>query len=227
MQPDIIILSNSKTIEKYGLTQRAINSLRLSENFKFNEIIIETNTKYLQQGFIYQGSTVITPNEEFNYNRFLNIGLNYCKSDWIIISNNDVIFTEKWFTKIMNFSKQHPEFLSFSPWEPNWHKVRGMVPDRECYEGYRTSYEVTGWCIVLHRSILEKCKLFDEDFKFWYQDNDYAASLEHYGVRHGLIVNSRVYHDVSKSLDLLAKEKLHDMTDGQHQVFCNKWGNNK
>lgn len=224
MQPDIIILSNSKTIEEYGLTQRAINSLRLSENFKFNEVIVETNTKYLQEGFVYQGSNVTTPGEDFNYNRFLNIGLNYCKSDWVIISNNDVIFTEKWFTKIMDFSKQNPEFLSFSPWEPNWHKKRGMLLDRDYYEGYRTSFEITGWCIVMHRSVIERCNLFDENFKFWYQDNDYALTLQHNKIKHALVTSSKVYHSVSGSHHLLDSKDKPFMTDGQIDVLRKKWG---
>jgi len=44
---DIIILSNTTDFKHYGLTTRALNTLRASEtSYKFNEIIVETNTNY-------------------------------------------------------------------------------------------------------------------------------------------------------------------------------------
>jgi len=225
-KPDIIFLSNTKDIHHYGLTTRAINTLRSSEDYSFNEIIVETNTDYLKRGYVYHGSTVITPNEEFNYNRFLNIGLKYTKSDWIIIANNDVIFTSGWYTKLMDFHNSNSKFLSLSPYEPNWHIKKGMPNSVPYYAGYKTSYEIAGWCIVMHRSVVEQCNLFDERFKFWYQDNDYAETIQHEKIPHALITSSRVYHDISKSYDTLSPEKLHEMTHVQHQIFIQKWNKN-
>ena len=73
MNVDIIFLSNTVNIEQYGNTQRAINTLRMSEtNINFNIIIVESNTKYQNLGFWYYGCKVITKEEEFNYNKFLN-----------------------------------------------------------------------------------------------------------------------------------------------------------
>jgi GT2 family glycosyltransferase len=224
---DIIILSNTTDLKHYGLTTRALNTLRASEtSYKFNEIIVETNTNYLDRGFLYHNSTVITPNEEFNYNRFLNFGLTKTESDWIVISNNDVIFTKKWFTKLMIFQKDNPDALSLSPFEPNWHPIHGLAGDINCYFGYRAAHEIAGWCIVLNRSVIEKCKLFDEAFTFWYQDNDYGKTLEANNIKHALVVSSRVYHDNSSSHDTVSnKEKLNSMTHNQIQTFNNKWKN--
>lgn len=221
--PDIIFLSNTKDIHHYGLTTRSINTLRASEPFSFNEIIVETNTDYLKRGYVYHGSTVITPNEEFNYNRFLNIGLKYTKSDWIIIANNDVIFTSGWYTKLMDFQYKNPHYLSLSPYEPNWHNNKNMLNTISHYEGYRTSFEITGWCIVINRSVVDKCNLFDEQFKFWYQDNDYAETLNYKNIPHALVTESRVYHDISRSYDTLTSQQLHEMTHAQEQIFNKKW----
>lgn len=226
IKPDIIFLSNTKDIHHYGLTTRAINTLRASEAFSFNEIIVETNAEYLNRGFIYNGSTVVIPNEDFNYNKFLNIGLKYSTSDWVIIANNDVIFTQNWFTNLMDFQSKNPQYLSLSPYEPNWHIEKGMHKTASHYAGYRTSYEITGWCIVIHRSVIDKCELFDEQFKFWYQDNDYAETIRHAKIQHALVTNSRVYHDISKSYDTMSAEKLHEMTHAQTQIFYKKWPQN-
>jgi GT2 family glycosyltransferase len=222
---DIIFLSNSNDLKHYGLTTRALNTLRSSEtSYSFNEIIVETNTNYLDRGFIYNGSTVIIPNEEFNYNRFLNFGLAKTTSDWVVISNNDVMFTKNWFTKLMAFQKINPDVLSLSPYEPNWHPVHGLSNDNDCYFGYRAAHEITGWCLVIHRSVIEKCKLFDETFAFWYQDNDYGKTLEFNKLKHALVVSSRVYHDNSSSHDTVSSEdQLNLMTHKQANVFYKKW----
>jgi GT2 family glycosyltransferase len=99
-----------------------------------------------------------------------------------------------------------------------------MLNDVEYYAGYRTSFEITGWCLVIHNSVIKQCNLFDERFKFWYQDNDYAETLKHANVPHALVTGSRVYHEISRSYDVLSSEQLHEMTNAQLNVFNKKWG---
>jgi len=222
------MLANTTDITKYGMTCRAINTLDWSDDtFDFNITIVESNKKHLEQGFVYHTKTIV-PDDKFGYNKYLNHGLNSIQnlSEWVIITNNDVIFTLNWFTNLMNVSEQRPDILSFSPWEPNWHKKRGMTPDKLINEGYRTSFEITGWCLVMHRDVIYDCKLFDPAFEFWYQDNDYALTLQKHNIKHALISNSRVYHMVSGSHDTLPNENKHHMTDGQVNVLYNKWGTN-
>ena len=198
MYNDIIILSNTKNVELYGNTQRTLNTLKWSETeHHFTPIIVETNKNYLDQGFIYD-ENVIIPNEKFGYNKFLNYGLKESNSEWVIVANNDLIFTKKWFTKLMDFHKVNTDCLSLSPWEPNWHIEHGLSINQPVYFGYRTSFEITGWCLVIHRSVIQKCGLFDSQFEYWYQDNDYALTLQKFGIKHALITNSRVYHMISQ-----------------------------
>jgi GT2 family glycosyltransferase len=214
------------------MTCRAINTLLWSEDdeYSFKIRVVESNKDYMEQGFVYNGRDVLTivPNDDFGYNKFLNYGLDKFKkkSDWVVITNNDVIFTRKWFTKLMKVNKAHPEFKSLSPWEPNWHKKRGMKPDREFYEGYRTSYEITGWCLVMKQEVIDKCTLFDPQFEFWYQDNDYTLTLEVNKIKHALCTDSRVYHSVSGSHDTISEKNRHHMTDNQINVLYRKWGTN-
>ena len=227
---DIIFLSNTVDVEQYGNTQRAINTLLLadSSDTEYNIIIVESNKDHLDQGFHYHGCNVVIPDEEFNYNRFLNKGLEHTKGGWVIISNNDVIFTQHWLWRILEFNHHNPGYHSFSPYEPKWHKDKaeqsGIYGDLPFYEGYRTSFEITGWCIVMKPELIKTCELFDERFKFWYQDNDYAKTIESKGFKHALVTDSRVYHMVSKSYSTIPKDKLKNMTDEQCAVFRDKWG---
>jgi hypothetical protein len=225
---DIIFLSNTVDEKQYGITQRAINTLRWSENdIHFNIIVVESNIKYLDNGFVYQGCKVITPDEEFHYNKFLNYGLVHTKTDWIVVANNDLIFTKGWMTTLLEFAKQNPQIKSMSPYEPNWHAEKGLPVGAICNLGYRASYEVAGWCIVFHRSLIEECELFDERFRFWYQDNDYGETLRSKNIQHGLIGNSRVYHMISQSYDTIPNEKKRAMMEDQFKVYYDKWGVNK
>lgn len=218
------------------MTQRAIQTLLCSEpNRYFDIVIVESNQNASKQGFIYNmhtpGSHVdtIIPGEPFGYNKFLNIGLSALDStydtptEWIIIANNDIIFTQKWLTKLFEWQQNNPDVLSLSPWEPNWHVKRGLDPDHGPYIGYRTSFEITGWCLIIHRSVIKQCNLFDPQFEFWYQDNDYALTLEHAKIKHALIPQSRVYHMISASHDTIDETERHKMTDGQLNILKQKW----
>jgi hypothetical protein len=236
MKADIIFLSNTVNIEQYGNTQRAINTLRMSQPYiDFNIIIVESNPKYQNEGYWYHDCNVIAKNEEFNYNKFLNYGLEECKNDWVIIANNDVIFTQNWFSKIIDFNNKNPGYGMFCPYEPNWHKAKeklsaqnaGQIIDgkKDFYEGYRTSFEITGWCLVLKRDTIDKCEFFDERFKFWYQDNDISLTLQNKNIKNALITNSKVYHMVSQSYSTIPDSKKRDMMENQLKIFNEKWGN--
>ena len=51
-------------------------------------------------GFVYPECKVIYPEVEFNYNKFLNIGISNCEGDWVLICNNDLYFYKNWLQEI-------------------------------------------------------------------------------------------------------------------------------
>lgn len=231
MKIDVIILANTTSLEKYGMTCRTINSLRWADSYDYDIILVESNKDYLEQGFVYEGiaNEIVVPDEPFGYNRFLNHGLKVRerKSDWVIVANNDLIFTQYWMENLLEWQGENPEFKSLCPWEPTWHSgPRKMDEFVDFHAGYRTSFEIAGWCIVMHDDVINECKLFDPDFEFWYQDNDYALTLQKFNIKHALVTNAKVYHMISGSHDTLAADDKHRMTDGQINVLTSKWGPN-
>ncbi len=228
-----VILANTQNLELYGMTHRAIQTLIWSESsVKIDINIIESNPHIYDNGFIYNSLpniNVIIPNEDFSYNKFLNYGCNpFIRSgeyEWIIVANNDIIFTNNWLTRMLSWQSENKNVLSLSPWEPNWHPLRGLNKEHGPYFGYRTSYEITGWCLVINANVFNKCNIFDPLFEFWYQDNDYALTLEAAKITHALLPQSRVYHMVSKSHHIIDECKKHKMTNGQLEVLRKKWGN--
>lgn len=224
MEIDAIILSKTSDMSHYGLTCRTINSLKSSSDWNGNIIVVESEKElgFKQNGFSYPNCNVLFPEEEFNYNRFLNLGIKESESEWIMICNNDLFFTKDWFTNIRKTIENNPTIQSFSPKAPTWH-LHNSFNDSDLIPGYIVSAHVCGWCILVHRDVISKCNLFDETFKFWYQDNDYAMSLKSKGVIHALDCSSKVYHMVSGSHDILNKSQ--EMTHGQQQNYINKWKN--
>lgn len=224
MNIDAIILSNSSDLTHYGLTCRTINSLKRSDSENEIEVcVVETQSaqEFSENNFLYNGCAVIHPHQQFGYNKFLNVGINQTNSEWILICNNDLAFTENWLTEAKRGIEKYPHIKSFSPRCPGWYLHEGL--DGDIITGYTVSKIVCGWCILMHRSLISKYELFDEQFDFWYQDNDYAAILETNNEPHALLLKSEVYHVVSGSHDML-KERHSELTHLQQQKFVNKWG---
>lgn len=223
MVVDVIILSYVKDGSILKMNNDCINSLNSSsEDIKFNILLIETDWineyKYTQPNV-----KVIQPKEEFNYNKFLNIGLKECKNDWVLISNNDTIYHKNFLEEMMVAHNHDNQILSMSPMDDDWHRHQTFDKKSDIYYGYRTSYEVAGWSILVHKSAIQTIGGFDEQFTFWYQDNDYAHSLMKNNIKHALITKSKVTHLLSKSHGFLEGRKKYEMTDGLGHVFMNKW----
>lgn len=223
MVVDVIILSYVKDDSILKMNNDCINSLNSSsENIKFNILLIETDWineyKYTQPNV-----KVIQPKEEFNYNKFLNIGLKECKNNWVLISNNDTIYHKNFLEEMMVAHNHDNQILSMSPMDDDWHRHQTFDKKSDIYYGYRTSYEVAGWSILVHKSAIQTIGGFDEQFTFWYQDNDYAQSLKTSNIKHALITKSKVTHLLSKSHGFLEGRKKYEMTDGLGRVFMNKW----
>jgi GT2 family glycosyltransferase len=224
MNIDAIILSNTSDLHYYGLTCRTINSLKQSD--KLNEIKIlvvesQDRSKFEEEGFSYINCNTIFPNQKFGYNKFLNIGIKHSTAEWILICNNDLLFTEDWLVEAKKVIEAHPNIKSFSPKCPKWESHKDIA-DGSIIEGYTVPVQICGWCILLHRSLIDNYELFDEQFDFWFQDNDYSMVLQSNNEKHALMTSSKVYHMASSSHDLL-KDNLNELTYGQYEKFRNKW----
>ena len=75
MEIDVILLSYTKNESIFKMTKKCIESILNSEKeYSFNIILVETE-KSGKYNYDYEEVNVIIPNETFNYNKFLNIGL--------------------------------------------------------------------------------------------------------------------------------------------------------
>ncbi|MDR7372326.1 glycosyltransferase [Flavobacterium aquidurense] len=219
MNLSIIILSKTDTIDLHTMTMNCINSLMETEHSISKELLlIESNKDYFNSDFKYPDFVnVIVPGSDFNFHKFLNIGIKASKGDYIALCNNDLIFHEHWFSAILEIANKNKDILSFSP--------KGTAPllnqNAEFSLGYKVRTHVNGWCIVAKKELFDKIGLLDEKFDFFYADNDYAMTLKRRNIKHARVHNSHVIHlekpaakksekTLDKKKDFLKRYKIPD-----------------
>jgi GT2 family glycosyltransferase len=224
MKIDIIILSNTISMQYYNMLKECILSIKNNTNIIPYIIVIETNKKLkgkLDSLKLPIDVFFVPDDEVFNYNKFQNYGLSFSQNKFICFSNNDVIYQQD---TLHTLIKYLGEYDSVSPWEQTYSPR--YFPTRGVYEGYNTRQHLTGWCFCTTRDTIDKIGgKFDESFSFWFADDDYAKLLEANNLRHALIGDTTVIHLVEQSKDLLG-DKLEEQTIGQEKVFKNKWNSN-
>ena len=112
MTIDVIILSYAKNDEIVQMNIDCINSLLDSTNtYSFNFIIVETEKDKLFN-YPVENIKIIQPNESFNYNKFLNFGLDFCENSWVLISNNDTIYHKNFLEEMFKFYQTTSSFTT-------------------------------------------------------------------------------------------------------------------
>jgi len=190
MTYDLIIVSKSSELSLIMMTQNCIKSAR-KDNAELNIIVVETGVKHN-----YDAENIVMYEGAFNYNRALNLGLKYAKSDIQILANNDIIFHKGWSTigEIMQVN----EYLSASAMS-NATQYRRFKKGMLAYEGYGIGLEMAGWCIFTQKKLWNKIKKLDERHTFWFSDNAYADQLKQKGIKHALICSVQVDHLESRT----------------------------
>lgn len=197
---DLIIVARSSDDYLIQMTQECIDSAGAD-----NVILVETSGKLVD----YNGVDIIMQyNEDFNYNRALNMGLAHAKGDVHILANNDLIF-HNWRT--IGDDMLYNGFDSASAWYDGCPFPQGDY----IYPGEYIASHLTGWCIFITQEALRKIDKISEEVEFWYSDNVYALQLKRHGLKHGLFCNSRVDHIGSQTLKTMPIRLKRHYSHGQ------------
>ena len=222
MTIDVIILTDSSDV---ALTQRTIDTLHDSESdFKFRVQLVDSGTQDLLR---YKGyHNYIHPEISFNYNKFLNIALTYCLTEWVVISNDDVAYERWWFSEMMKVHNYREDIEAFSPKDPllyaRWFPNHFVGTDSKYHESYAVTEALQGWCTVIKRCALDKILPFDEMFDMYYQDNDYAERLKQAGIKHALVRHSIVCHMETLNVGHISEAKSRKLKIDEIK-FRTKW----
>jgi GT2 family glycosyltransferase len=226
---DVIFLSHCPNEEYFELNKRCLASLFHSEkDISFTITFIESNPNFDETVFSYpfDNIRVIKPGEPFHFNRHLNIGLQQAKAEWVVFSNNDVIFHEGWLSEIFKIKALDTSIQSFCPFDRTSPYLSYEEMSRKPYHiGYRVPIEFVGWCFVTERSLFDKTGKFDETFDLYFQDNDFALTLQKQGIVHALVSNSFVEHIGGYTTKLKDASMSERYAQGKAK-FTQKWHRN-
>lgn len=204
---DCVMLSYTKDDSYFRMTQDCIDSL-LATTLEHQVRIFLVETSKEPVG--YSGChSIIQPGTKFGYNKFLNVGFAQTTAPFVLISNNDVIYHDGCLDILVD-TIQRDGLTSASPRCPVFVTHNGYTDDT--YEiGYRTSYQLCGWALLLKREMLDKIYPLDEVFEFEYQDNDMAQRMLKLGGTHALVGKAKATHLLSQSHQLVSPEELGKM----------------
>lgn len=226
---DVIILTNTIDDAIFNMTQNAIRSLRdSSEHDSFNIILVESNKT---NNYKYDVDIFLKPEEDFNYNVYLNKAIVHCSCDYSSVSNNDVLFHKGWWSKMKQAMSTH-NLDTASP--RSQRQQVGIVPRAEMkhrytplnkvVEGYELVVTFCGWFWAMKREVREWLFPLDEDFSFFYQDNDIIMRLQEKNCKHALVAGSLVDHFGQTSHKILKDNGTYlRNTHYLEQKFVDKW----
>jgi GT2 family glycosyltransferase len=143
---DVVILSYAHTDFLKMTTIDAVQSLVKSEDnsfINFNILVIESESNLYH--YNYPGTNTIYPSEKFGYPRYMNVGLNLSKSEFICICNNDLIFQKNWATEILKPFLSYSDILNASPICSIHHPTVNIKINSGLRLGYRIREEMSGW----------------------------------------------------------------------------------
>ncbi|MEH6492214.1 glycosyltransferase family 2 protein [Halopseudomonas sp.] len=221
---DVVILSFAKTAELRAMTETCLDTLLASEkpgSIIFDVVVVESNhqsPEYTQLGV----RTLYLP-PPFNYHRYMNEGIKRGSGNFVAICNNDLSFHAGWASQLMEAFSADPDLVSASPACSLHHPKNGFALHSGVHPGYRVLKEISGWCLVFRRSMLDITGMLDERFYFWYADDDYARTLEKHNLKHALVSSSVVDHLDSKTLEQQSIFNQLMITRKSKFVFQEKW----
>lgn len=210
---DVIILSHAKNAQLFDLTQATIDSCHSSDKaVQFNILVLEQ-----EPNVRYRDCVTGFTKGEFNYNKYMNLGISLTGNEYVCLCNNDLIFDKDWATNIITAMKEN-ELLSACPAQKEKNGIE---------YGYANSHHMNGWCIMCDRRLFDIIGEIDDEFEFWFADNIYAEQLKRHNVKHAVVNNSVVKHLGSTTLNGIEQSQRNKFTTDLVKRFIKRHPNNE
>lgn len=236
----IIMLANTSDDQMREMTNTALNTAYANKGngVDLKCILVETNSN--SPGYEQDWVWTVYPHEQFNYNKFLNIGYRYSWElfpdffpkvkngdfgEYVVVANNDLVFHENWAEILISSMDDNADLDSVSPISPGWVYHSDINEEWRIHRGFEIGRHFCGWLQMYHMRVWQKLFPLDERFSFWAQDNDIAIRMSKMGMTHALVSTSRVTHLTSRSHNLIPPDKYHEWTHGMGIILSDKINN--
>lgn len=149
--------------------------------------------------------------ENFLITKAWNIGLRTSKSPYVVLLNNDVTFTGRWLSKLIEILEANPDIGLISPVTDNisciarWPRLARALKlevegSPDAYFNNRPSgffagdFLVSFFCVVIRKTAIDKIGLFCEELAVFGNDDDYCDRIREAGFKTAIALNCFVYH---------------------------------
>lgn len=216
---NFIILTKTSNSQLFNITNELIDSLintqypNSGEFSKYRIILVQSDKTNKFKYTLHENMYLVSfSDEKFNYNKALNQGIKYCfenfeQNDWFCFMNNDIICDKNWIKAISNEYNKNKNIKSFCP---NTGKIL-----QDVQFGYCLHKHIIGYCFLTHVDVIKSLNLFDENFDFFYQDDDYSQQLRLNNILHACVKASNIIHKQSVTINsqLNTKVDASDLTN--------------
>ncbi len=230
-------------------TKQCIDSLEVSTQLPFEIILINNastdGTKaYIDKLAKQKGRinyTTIHNVENVGFPGAVNQGLKVANGEYLVIANNDLIFTKEWLEKLISLAEQKKEYGIAAPMS---NYVSGVQIDKTAKystikemfshadklkvneRGNYTEFPRAAFlCVLLKREVLTLLGGLDERFAPGnFEDDDYCLRLQLSGYKTVIARDVFIHHFGSKSFLAEGEKKYFAGLETNKQIFINKWG---
>jgi GT2 family glycosyltransferase len=221
------MLTNTADELIYKMTKQTISSLKSSDGLEdVNIILLESNHN---SDYIYDVNHYIKPDTPFNYNAYLNMGIEYANSEYTCVSNNDIIFSKDWWSKLRNsiekYSLDVASPKSTAPLQPHNNQkeyFKHMYTPDSITKLELKRYSFAGWCFTFTEEVREWLFPLDEQFSHYHQDIDLIMVLKQKDIKHGFVAGSKVEHLGNKSSAFIEGGKMQNLLSTK-RALEKKW----
>jgi GT2 family glycosyltransferase/glycosyltransferase involved in cell wall biosynthesis len=228
-------------------TRQCIDSLLVSTKLPIEVVIVNNASTdgtrdYLQSLRAGSDKFVVIENKvNVGFPGAVNQGLKAATGEYIVIANNDLIFTDQWLERMLSLLLSQPNYGITAPMS---NFVSGVQIDKEAryttieemfsYAGKRAVAErgkyfefprVAFLCVLFKKELLEKIGGLDERFAPGnFEDDDYCLRLQLAGYTCAIAQDVFIHHFGSKSFLADGEKKYQERLQKNRLLFVNKWG---
>lgn len=249
MAPKVSIVITSYLEKSKPYLDLCIRSIKALSFPKEDLEVIIVSPKWYQPH--YEGVLTIHPDaDDYGNSHAINVGVKASRHEYLIVANDDVVFTRDSVTNLINALKGNPNGLLMpisNDWQKkyflltavrtgdHWTELHGPCRYDETKGIHDAMIDASSpypfgvvffpWlCLYVaafHRKMLEDVGLFEERLKTGQDDVDYCKRAWAKGYYCGIVLNSLIWHFGGVTSSITLTDEVRV---ANHKAFIEKWG---
>ena len=222
----------------YDFTKEALESVRTSHPFEFVLVINNEVENQYSKSVESLASYIVKNPKGNNVSAGWNIGIRYAfeqlRADYVIVSNNDVLYHEKCIDNLVNFAEEHKDFVMWTSTPHNNFREREMMEAKNTFAPHPcfSCFMLSPKSIDMMKKVEEKTSepfpgYFDENYIVaYFEDQDYHQRILRAGFQSGMTHSSLFYHYGSRTIAVDDTLRANNSQNYEHnrKYFEKKWG---